>query len=172
MPVSLPETFSQNPAGAEIGLWPLAPGWWIVIVLSVITIIGLVLWYKRYRSQRIALRQALQELQLLSGDTRDIKASCNQILKRAFIYYFNSETIAKLHGEQWQSFLEQMLPEKKKASLQTLLSDLSVGLYRPATVTNSSMSAQEFATGCSQLLKSCLPPTKKQKQALEVNRHD
>lgn len=52
------------PAG-EITWWPLAPGWWVLIVLSVAIIVGAALWFRRKCQSLMWKREALQEFDRL-----------------------------------------------------------------------------------------------------------
>lgn len=168
MPVSLPESFSQNPQGAEIGLWPLAWGWWIVILLSLLVLIGGAYWLvSRYRSQR-ALRQAISHLKTLPPENRAL-AQCNQILKRAFMSYFPTGVVASLHGIQWTQFMEQQVSEKNKARFQPLFTALNTGLYQE--LAEQSTEHQELVSSTIAYLKCALPPGRKQRKQMEAN-HD
>lgn len=48
------------PAG-EISWWPLALGWWVLIVLSVAIIVAVALWFRRKHQSLTWKREALQE---------------------------------------------------------------------------------------------------------------
>ena len=47
---------------AAISWWPLAPGWWIVLALSVALLLGLVLWLRKRRLRTAYRRIALATL--------------------------------------------------------------------------------------------------------------
>lgn len=168
MPVSLPESFSQNPQGAEIGLWPLAWGWWIVIVVSLIILIGGTYWLiARYRNRR-ALRQAISHLRTLPPEQQAL-AQCNQILKRAFMSYFPTSLVASLHGVQWVQFMEQQVSDKNKVRFQPLFTALNSGLYQENKAQSPEYS--ECASSTIAYLKCALPPGRKQRRQVEAN-HD
>lgn len=160
-PPGLPESFSQNPVGAEIGLWPLAWGWWGVIALSIVLLIALVIGIRAYRRNRLFLRMAIKEIQALNTDHDDIKSSCNQILKRTFMSYYPVQVVAKLYGETWSSFLRNQLSAKKQLVLTPLLESLGNDFYR-ADAAENKLSDGEFVTASVNLLKHSLPPSKKQ----------
>lgn len=161
-PQGLPETFSQNPPGIDIGLWPLAWGWWGLIVLAVILLIALVLGIRVYRRNRLHLRMALQELQSLDSNDQQIRSHCNQILKRTFMSYYPVELIAKLHGDDWSQFLQRQLTNKKQMALTPLLDSLGDSFYGPQN--DEQLPDSEFITASMTLLKHSLPPSKKQRR--------
>lgn len=167
----LPESFSQNPVGAEIGLWPLAWGWWVVTALSIIILVGLVFWIRHYREQRAYLRMAVKEIESLDVDEAQLKPACNEILKRTFMSYFPVEAIAKLHGDKWALFLKHQLSSKQQVTFAPYLNQLGDGFYQNKANTKSEMTAQEFVTSSARLLKQTLPPSKKQLQSALPNSH-
>lgn len=169
MPVQLPESFSQNPTGAEIGLWPLAWGWWVILVAVAVSITLLTIWYRSYRKKRRILRQASKALSLLDRNAVDYIAQCNHIIKRAFLSYFPEHTVASLHGEGWQQFLRNNLSNRHQLTLAPLIEQLGVGMYQPAP--SQSVSA-ETAKQALTLLKATLPPAKKQLLAAEDTPND
>ena len=69
-----------------IGIWPLAPGWWLLIALAVITpiiIYVLVRWRQRVKQQRQPLRQALAAIEALAEQNMSpaLCAALNEVLK-------------------------------------------------------------------------------------------
>lgn len=91
-----------------IGLWPLAPGWWalmLLIVLLPLVIFWLIRWRRRVKQQRQPLRQALAALDQLSGHTlspqfcarlnEQLKCYCRQRQPRA----------VALYGQAWADFI-------------------------------------------------------------------
>lgn len=169
MPTTLPESFSQNPTGADIGLWPLAWGWWVLIIVSLMAIVGLIIWIRHYYTSRVFLRLAIREVQNISNDSSDLKAACNQILKRTFMSYFPVDTVAQLHGEKWSRFIQNQLTDKNKIHLNAFLTYLANGFYQKHTSSElPAFSDAEFATATITLMKQALPPSNKQLQLLEA----
>lgn len=166
-PPGLPESFSQNPVGVEIGFWPIAWGWWGLLALSIMLVIALVVGLRAWRRHRVFLRMALRELSELDLNESNIKSQCNQILKRTFMSYYPVEKIAKLHGDGWQAFLKNQLSDKKQMVLKPLLDSLGNDFYRTG-VANENMANNEYVESSIALLKHSLPPSKKQREQLDI----
>ena len=120
-------------APESIGWWPLAPGCWIVLAL---TIIGLLLfgrWIRRRYRRAHYRRAALSQLRLLTASeatTTDI----NQLLKVAALRAFPAEQVAALHGQHWQAFLLKTcknLPTEGLADLDSLYTAHSIAATEP-----------------------------------------
>lgn len=93
--------------------WPLAPGWYILllIILFLIIILSFVI-YKR----RIDARPKKQALELLQnykkqyekeGNTQITSAQISELLRRVALVYYPRKQVAGLDGELWLEFLNQ-----------------------------------------------------------------
>ncbi len=92
-------------APAPIGWWPPAPGWWLVLFITIILIIFIYRFWRRRSPQRAALR----ELKLLEKNTDTIDypvATLNQLLKRYALVCWPAKTVASLSGKAWLDFLD------------------------------------------------------------------
>lgn len=175
MPVSLPESFSQNPQGADIGLWPLAWGWWALLFITLSILVWAGIWAVKSRRQRKARKQAIAAIKALPADTHNKLQICNQILKRVFMSYFPKGQVEKLHSQQWTQFLEAQLKPAKKAQFQPLFQALNTGLYQKSPELQEDVSReqnQQFDAFCIDYIKQALPPGKKQLQVVEGNSND
>lgn len=107
------------------GFWPLAPGWWALIVL-LLALLGWLLWryIKKAQLQR-HINAALQELEhcretLLQQEviaakgspTTDINTArldyvngVNAVLRRVALLHFPASTVASLSGNAWADFI-------------------------------------------------------------------
>ncbi|HSD70959.1 MAG TPA: DUF4381 domain-containing protein [Woeseiaceae bacterium] len=101
-----------------IGWWPLAPGWWILIVLAVSGLLYLM--YRgcqRWRSHR-PRRIALRELRKLQNDYRhgadaiSLSKQLSQLLRRAMLAYASRDEVAGLTGQSWLEWLDRGLEGK------------------------------------------------------------
>ncbi|MDN7123292.1 DUF4381 domain-containing protein [Pseudidiomarina terrestris] len=106
--------------------WPLAPGWYVLAVVSIITV-GLLTWlavrsYRRRRVRRAALTQ-LSPLLPLNSTTL--------LLKRACLGYYPSPAIAGLTGSAWRDFLLQQLSSSQAARFVDLLVEVEHAAYQP-----------------------------------------
>ena len=71
-----------------IGWWPLAPGWWALLVLLIAIIAGICVWYRRH-PQRLR-RGGLRELAKLEATTVDDAA-----LARALVHLVRRYAVAR-----------------------------------------------------------------------------
>jgi hypothetical protein len=98
-----------------IGWWPLAPGWWILIVLAVSGLMYLLYrGWQRWRANR-PRRIALRELKKLQGDYRHgmdanaLSKQLSQLLRRAMLAYASRHEVAGLTGRGWLEWLDRGL---------------------------------------------------------------
>ncbi len=112
----------QNPAlqslrdihlPSPISIWPLAPGWIVLIILLLIAIIWISLrayrYYRRQQIKRLAM-QRIQQLQMAhqkhTQPPQQIIAELSILLRRVALAYFKRADIAGLYGEKWLTFLD------------------------------------------------------------------
>ncbi len=99
-----------------IGWWPLAPGWWFVILLA-IGILGYLVWraYQRWRynaARRLALRE-LKRYEAEYLEHRDpvrLGRQVSELLRRAMLAYAPRGDVAGLTGEAWLQWLDNGMP--------------------------------------------------------------
>lgn len=175
MPVSLPESFSQNPQGADVGLWPLAWGWWALLALCLILLTLGVVWCVKRVKQQKAKKQAIKALKALPLAQQNNLQYCNQILKRVFMSYFPRGQVESLHSQQWTAFLAAQLKPAKTAKFQVLFQALNSGLYRRTSGEQASTGSEDTTqlVGLAiDYIKLALPPGKKQLIVAEGASHD
>lgn len=101
-----------------IGWWPLAPGWWFLIVLAVAGIA-----YYAYRAlrrwrhnamRRVALRELtrIQKAYKSGVDEFSLAIELSELLRRTMLAYAPRHEVAGLTGEQWLHWLDQGLEEQ------------------------------------------------------------
>jgi hypothetical protein len=95
------------------GLWPPAPGWWILAILVAAGLIALAIRVYRTRRRARPLRLAVGALDRLLADNRDARLSprdfanaVNELLKRALIYGARRLDAAPLTGPAWLTYLD------------------------------------------------------------------
>ena len=137
-----------------IDFWPLAPAWYILLVLCVLSVFLFMNFYKKYkkkwtyRKQALALlKQSFQSRQT-SGDS-----ACNQalvkILKQTAIsaYLDHKEKISSLQGKAWVNFLNKQ--SRKPVFDQEMGAFLALGIYQQ----NSEIDVERFYRLCAQWIK-------------------
>ena len=106
-----------------VSWWPLAVGWWIVLVL-VLSVIGFCVWlYLRRRRRRLSAAylakielSGLRARYLQHEDVRLLASEISVLLRRMSISAYPREESASLTGERWLQHLDRPLPEKPFSS--------------------------------------------------------
>jgi hypothetical protein len=101
-----------------IGWWPLAPGWWFLIVLAVAGLSYLL--YRTFRkwrrnaSRRVALRELsrIQREYKNGVDEVSLAIELSELLRRTMLAYAPRNEVAGLTGGNWLRWLDQGLDEK------------------------------------------------------------
>ncbi|MDH3621929.1 MAG: DUF4381 domain-containing protein [Gammaproteobacteria bacterium] len=99
-----------------VGWWPLAPGWWGVIVITGV-ILAIVLWRMFLRWQANAPRRhAMRELArceaeyLVHRDPVTLGKQLSELLRRGMLAYAPREEVAGLTGSEWLAWLDRGMP--------------------------------------------------------------
>jgi hypothetical protein len=97
----------------EVGMWPPALGWWIILAVVLIALYLLFKWWRRrqprYRKQ--VVQPALLELQRIeqeyAADPAEMIRQLSILLRRSAISLHGRYRTAGLTGAEWLSFLDQ-----------------------------------------------------------------
>lgn len=112
----------------EISWWPLAWGWYAVILLALLvvglTIYAAVKYWQKRRFKRIALKQ-LKNLDI-NASPRAALQQVNDILKRVVMTYATRDEVASLSGQRWANWLQKH--SKKGPEIDPTLLSL---IYQP-----------------------------------------
>lgn len=108
-----------------VSWWPLAPGWWALLALFIIVLIGIFIW--RRRKTQNAYRDIAQHQ--LDGIFADYQQTQNAaaylqalslLLRRTALTAYPHSFNASIKGEEWLQWLDQVcpaLPEKFSSEL-------------------------------------------------------
>ncbi|KTC76984.1 DUF4381 domain-containing protein [Legionella brunensis] len=96
-----------------IGWWPLAPGWYVLLV-ALLVVGGSLFYiaYRRYKHGR-AKREALHLLINLQKeyerdhDSQLSSMKISELLRRVALVYFPRQQVASLQGQEWIEFLSK-----------------------------------------------------------------
>lgn len=120
-----------------VSWWPLAPGWWVLIVLVLLLVLVVAIrQMKRWRADAYR-RAALAELDG-ARSTNDIAT----ILRRTVLAIAPREEVAGLHGEAWPRWLADHAPTPLPGEVRELLAN---SLYDPSLPPEAPVSLRGFA---------------------------
>jgi len=142
-----------------VSWWPPAPGWWLVLALS-IGLAALAVWlYRRPRRRKAPRRLALRELEQIRRsyaghrDPRRLAAELSVLLRRTAISLFPRAEVAGLTGEAWLGYLDGVLGDGRFA--HGVGRQLVSAPYRPA----AAIDAEALLTLCREWIER-LPNTR------------
>lgn len=104
----------------EIGLWPIAYGYWILIAIALISLIAIYVYVNKRRTQSAAKRAALIALAELDIETPNYIANVSAVLKRAAMSYCERDLVASLSGSAWHKWLSQQVKQPPTELCQLL----------------------------------------------------
>src|SRR5690606_14143984 len=94
-----------------IDAWPLAPGWYVLASIILLTVTTLLFLFIRKRRAELYKRQALEALeQIKQGTQKDAESIFTQsnalsdLLKRLALTHYPRSLISPLNGEHWLQF--------------------------------------------------------------------
>lgn len=88
-----------------VSAWPPGPGWWLIMFLFIVLVVGLGLYWHKTQWRRQAKRQ-LQRFQ--AEPTQHFYYETNRFLKQIAVMRFGHQC-ASLSGESWLKFLDDKL---------------------------------------------------------------
>jgi len=94
--------------------WPLAPGWWIIISVLVMTFfVFFFLKWRKYRWQRTVLAEIEHIIRTQETDRSSQLAKLSALLRRVSLRRFPQDEVANLYGQEWLQFLQMNISDKK-----------------------------------------------------------
>lgn len=134
---------------AAIGVWPLAPGWWILIVCTTFIAIVTILLWRRHIQKNGWKKEAVNTIAAIKKQASEQSHHqslflINQLIKRVAIYKCNDTSIKALTGESWGQYLVDFLngPDTPNMFSTQQLNLLSEGLYQQTIDTDKSINAE------------------------------
>jgi hypothetical protein len=145
-----------------VSAWPLAIGWWLLIILAAVSVIGIFFYsIRRYRYLRswqygsFKILQSIEE-ELRSGAQRDLKQILHQLaveMRRIAMQAYTRETCAGLIGKQWLTWLEQHDP--RQFAWQSNGQLLINYQYMPQVIEVDDNNIQKLINAAKQWVKKC-----------------
>jgi Domain of unknown function (DUF4381) len=90
------------------GRWPPAPGWWVVLTLTLLLLAFVILWSHRRDPFRASRRAALREIRCIEKSSADeimAAQALQSLMRRYAIAIFGLRRVARLTGESWLRFV-------------------------------------------------------------------
>lgn len=124
----------------QVSWWPLAPGWWLLLILMIgLLILGIWGWHRWYQYQQIRKSQpprwqslAWKEwraIQMADLSAKERLQQLARLLRWVAIQQYGREDCASLTGDDWLQWLTDHDPQKFNWLKQGNL--LVTGLYAP-----------------------------------------
>lgn len=132
-----------------VGLWPLAPGWWLLIALLLGALIaGGVYLRRRHKSndfKREAIRQLHQLAAIREQDSLAYVQQLNALLKQTALTVHPRADVASLSGQQWLLYLDQHSNNDDNHFVDGVGQCLADAPYRPQLATEQLLGLQQLA---------------------------
>lgn len=97
-----------------ISWWPLAIGWWVVllVIFLFIVVIATIYWRKRAfeRSWRNSALKALSKMER-NASAQETAVSLSELIRRIAIHTYSRKACAGLEGKAWLRWLKEHDPE-------------------------------------------------------------
>ncbi|NRA71053.1 MAG: DUF4381 domain-containing protein [Gammaproteobacteria bacterium] len=90
----------------EPTLWPLAIGWWLLIITITISLVLTIRSLIKYRQFWSCRRQNITQAKQLTDPN-----ALNRLLKQTALHYYPRHQVAKLSGLAWSDFLKHNLQQ-------------------------------------------------------------
>jgi len=100
------------------GWWPLAPGWWLVLALTVFLLVVLIRRSYRIWTHNTARRLAIKRLRVISAEFEQgnsavaLGKELSELVRRAMLAYAPRDEVAGLTGDDWLQWLDQGMVDK------------------------------------------------------------
>ena len=96
-----------------LGWWPLAPAWWLLLVLAAAALLWFAVRALRQWHRGRARRIAIRELDKLvadhknTGDLQRLASGLSALLRRSMLAYAPRSDVASLTGDDWLRWLDR-----------------------------------------------------------------
>lgn len=90
-----------------IGFWPIAWGWWLMLIVSITLMIVAIVWWRKNRYRFYAKKKLVQHYK----DYQTSLSALNYVqqlvtlLRQTAVTAYGVESVSQLQGKQWSVFL-------------------------------------------------------------------
>ena len=137
--------------------WPLAWGWWAVIITAIALIALVFFIVKRRQKNQHAKNEALACFRNSQPSNALSPSEAQDIVRQAALSYFPRDKVAGLSGDDWLAFLDTQLTKPLFAAKQ---SQWQQALYQDASLMTDEQkkAQQQLVNDCETWLRKALPP--------------
>ncbi|MEZ9778346.1 DUF4381 domain-containing protein [Vibrio sp. 10N.261.54.A5] len=137
--------------------WPLAWGWWAVVITAIALIALVFFIVKRRKNNQQAKQEALSYFSNSQSQDGLSPSKAQDIVRQAALSYFPREKIAGLSGDDWLKFLDAQLAKPLFVAKQ---SQWQQALYQDVALMNDEQkkAQQQLVNDCETWLRKALPP--------------
>ena len=137
--------------------WPLAWGWWAVIITGIVLIALVFFIIKRRQKNQRAKNEALACFRNSQPSNTLSPSAAQDIVRQAALSYFPRDKVAGLSGDDWLTFLDAQLAKPLFVAKQ---SQWQQALYQDSALMNDEQkkAQQQLVNDCETWLRKALPP--------------
>lgn len=110
----------------EPGLWPLAPGWWLLMAALIVVGLGGVWLWRRHARNHLAhaalVEAARLQVRAQSLNDHDLIAQCSALLRRVAVQQHGPQ-VAGLAGAAWTHYLASQAPQDSPSDTWAVLGE-------------------------------------------------
>ena len=159
-----------------VSWWPLAPGWWILLALLAIAIVGFFIWRNRKQQNyyRVIAQHQLAGIYADYQQTQDAGAylqALSQLLRRTALTAYPNSFNASIKGKDWLNWLDSVCPP----ATEKFSGEIGQSLLSSAYQKNPQVDVNELHRLSSEWItlhrnyRQRIPAPKKQKTNAEAN---
>ncbi len=121
---------------AEPGFWPLAPGWWLLLVLSLLLLTWLAIKWYRYTQKKRRWQQIEQQLAAIefefkqSNNKQQLLTEISVFLRRFVKFQLKQNQATTLSGQHWIEHLNQLKSTQTDRPFLAFEEALASGVYQ------------------------------------------
>lgn len=116
------------------GLWPPAPGWWMLLVSLIMLAVAITILIRRRRQKNAWFRIAHRDLERLANRaavTSQWFSELNLLLKQSALARYPDQQPESLTGSEWVDFLLETSPRDRVAS-RPVVTAMVESCYQPS----------------------------------------
>ena len=125
----------------SISAWPLAPGWWVLIILTCAGLVALFILWSKWHASRLYRRQALAQLNSIEASNNKISSNSQlvatlELLKQTANTAYPDQHFGSLGIAEFKVFLQKSCSE---AAFEKVPDNLEATLYSKSVEFDSLM---------------------------------